>query len=233
MHIQGSVVFITGANRGLGLSFAREALARGARKVYAGMRNTEGFDIPGMVPVKLDVTDAASVAAAAALCGDTTVLINNAGIAKLMDGALDDRMIELSRELLETNYYGVVRVTQAFAPILLGNGGGAVINVLSDASWQPSQLLPAYAVTKAAAWSFSNSLRLQLKDQNVQVLNLHVGFLDTDLTKGFDMPKSDPNIVAGLTLDELIAGKQEVMGDKGTQALKNGLSLLAASYLVS
>lgn len=128
MNVQDSVVFVTGANRGLGLAFAREALSRGAAKVYAGMRDTEGFDAPGIVPIKLDVTDPPSVSAAAALCGDTTLLVNNAGIGAIQTGPLDGNMDELSRKVFETNFYGVIRVTQAFAPVLARNGGGAVIS---------------------------------------------------------------------------------------------------------
>jgi NAD(P)-dependent dehydrogenase (short-subunit alcohol dehydrogenase family) len=122
MKVQDSVVFVTGANRGFGLAVAREALSRGVSKVYAGMRNTGGFDVPGIVPVKLDVTDPASVAAAVARCADTALLVNNAGIARIVTGPLDSKMDELSRELFETNFYGMVRVTQAFAPVLAKNG---------------------------------------------------------------------------------------------------------------
>jgi NAD(P)-dependent dehydrogenase (short-subunit alcohol dehydrogenase family) len=231
VNIRDSVVFVTGANRGLGLAFAREAVARSAAKVYAGMRNTDGFDIPGIVPVKLDVTDPASVSAAAARCGDTTLLVNNAGIGRTMTGPLDGNMDELSRELFETNFYGMIRVTQAFAPALAINGGGAVINVLSDAAWLPRPMLAAYSATKAAAWSFTNTLRLQLMNQRTQVLALHVGFMDTDLTRGLDVPKTSPTDVVRQTLDGLMAGKDEVLADQGTRALKQGLSRERASYL--
>src|SRR5262245_24465385 len=147
MKIRNSVVFITGGNRGLGLAFARAAVSRGAAKVYAGMRNPNGFDLPGIVPIKLDVTDPASVRAAARQCSDTTLLVNNAGIGR-MGSPLDGSMEELSRELFETNYYGIIRVTQAFAPALASNGGGAIINVLSDAAWLPVPMLSAYSASK-------------------------------------------------------------------------------------
>src|SRR5262245_33309975 len=223
MKIQNSVVFVTGGNRGLGLAFAREALALGAAKVYAGMRNAQGFDVPGIVPVQLDVTDPASVRAAAARCGDTTLLVNNAGIGRI-GSPLDGSMEKLSREIFETNYYGLIRTTQAFAPVLARNGGGAIINVLSDATWRPVPILSAYSAAKAAAWSFTNTLRLQAKEQGTQVLALHVGFVDTDLAKGFDVPKSTPAEVARHTLDGLAAGKDEVLADEGTRRLKQGLS---------
>lgn len=230
MKVQNSVVFVTGANRGFGLALAREALARGASKVYAGMRNTAGFNEPGLVPVKLDVTDPESIAAAAARCGDVTVLVNNAGIGRIVEGALDARMESQSREIFETNYYGVIRVTQAFAPILVKNGGGAILNILSIVSWIPSQVLAAYAASKAAAWSFTNSLRLQLQPQGTQVLGLHVGFMDTDLTRGVDAPKVDPADVARQAFDDMAAGKNEVLGDDVTRTVKKGLSAEQASY---
>lgn len=233
MKVQNSVVFVTGANRGFGLALAREALARGAARVYAGMRNTAGFNEPGLVPVKLDVTDAESIAAAAARCGDVTVLVNNAGIGRVIEGPLDARMEAQSREIFETNYYGVIRVTQAFAPILGKNGGGAIINILSIVSWIPSVMLAAYAASKAAAWSFTNSLRLQLKAQGTQVLGLHVGFMDTDLTRGVELPKASPADVARQTFDDMVAGKNEVLGDEVTRTVKKGLSAEQASYFDS
>ncbi len=231
MNIKGSVVFVTGANRGLGLAFARGALARGAAKVYAGMRNTQGFDEPGLISIEIDVTDPASVTTAAAACQDVTLLVNNAGIAAVVDNPLDAAVESLSRSVLETNYYGVVRVTQAFAPILIRNGKAAIINVLSNASWLPIPFLTPYSVSKAAVWSYTNHVRLHLKDQNVQVLGLHVGFIDTDLTKGVDVPKVLPVDVVRDTLDALEAGKSEVMADEGTRTLKRSLSSDVPGYI--
>jgi NAD(P)-dependent dehydrogenase (short-subunit alcohol dehydrogenase family) len=143
MRIQGSVAFITGASRGLGLAFARELLGRGVKKVYAGVRNPDSIDLPGVVPVKADVTDPASVSAAAARCGDVTLLINNAGIGRVNAGALDPALIYSAREIFETNFYGMVRASQAFAPVLSANGGRAMVNVLSDATWFARPMLTA------------------------------------------------------------------------------------------
>jgi NAD(P)-dependent dehydrogenase (short-subunit alcohol dehydrogenase family) len=151
MNIQDSVAFVTGANRGLGLAFARELLGRGAKTVYAGVRNPNGIDAPGLVPVKLDVTDPASVQAIAARCRDVTLLINNAGIGPANTGALDPALIDSMREVFETNFYGLVRASQAFAPVLARNGGGAIINVLSDATWFARPVLTAYSAAKSAA----------------------------------------------------------------------------------
>ena len=182
MNIKHSVAFVTGANRGLGLAFARALLARGASKVYAGVRNPEGVDIPGVIAVRLDVTDPASVAAAAAQCGDVTLLVNNAGIARVMPSMLDAQLADVAREVFETNYYGVMNVSQAFAPVLAANGGGAIVNVLSDAVWVARPFLSAYAASKAAAWSFTNALRIELRGQHTLVQGVHVGFMDTDMT---------------------------------------------------
>lgn len=230
MNIAGSVVFVTGASRGLGLAFARVALAQGASRVYAGVRDPATFDVPGLIPVKIDVTDDASVAAAAAQCGDTTVLINNAGIAVLQEGSLDARMIDLSRQMMETNCYGIVRTTQAFAPILAANGGGAVVNVLSDVTWLSVPMLAAYAASKSAAWSVTNALRLELKPSNTQVVAVHVGFVDTDLTQGFDVQKSDPQNVARTVFAGVEAGDPEVLVDEGTRYIKSSLSTTDAVY---
>ena len=132
MRIENSVAFVTGANRGLGLAFAKELLGRGVKKLYAGVRNPDGVDLPGVIPVKFDVTDAAAVAAAALCCNDVTLLVNNAGIARVDASALDPAVIDNAREIFETNFYGIIRASQAFAPVLSANGGGAIVNVLSD-----------------------------------------------------------------------------------------------------
>jgi NAD(P)-dependent dehydrogenase (short-subunit alcohol dehydrogenase family) len=229
MKIQHSVAFVTGANRGLGLAFARELLKRGA-KVYAGMRNTDGFDVPGLIPVQIDVTDPASVVAAAALCADTTLLVNNAGIARLLPGALAAEHADVAREIFETNYFGVLNVSSAFAPLLGANGGGAIVNVLSDAVWLARPFLAAYAASKAAAWSLTNATRIELRAQHTLVQGIHVGFLDTDMTSGFDMTKTPPLAVVRQSLDGVEAALEEVLADEGTIALKASLSGPQAAY---
>lgn len=231
MNINNAVAFVSGANRGLGLAFARALLARGASKVYAGVRNPEGIDIPGIVAVRLDVTDPASVAAAAALCADTTLLVNNAGIARILPSMLSPDLADVAREIFETNYYGTMRLSQAFAPVLAANGGGAIVNVLSDAVWVARPFLSAYSASKAAAWSFTNSLRSELRGQHTLVQGLHVGFMDTDMTHGFDMQKTAPEAVARQALDGVEAGVEEVLADAVTVAIKASLSGPQAHYL--
>lgn len=232
MQILDSIVFITGANRGLGLAFAEEAIRRGARKVYAGTRHpVGGGTAPGIVEVQVDVTDPASVQAAAAQCADVTLVINNAGIARLHDSVLETDLIAKSREIFEVNYYGVILVSQAFAPVLAANGGGAFLNVLSDATWFARPLVAAYSASKSAAWAFTNALRIELRAQSTAVLGLHVSFIDTDLTRGFDMKKSSPEVVVRAALDGIEVNAEEVLADDFTVAVKRSLSTRESFYL--
>jgi len=231
MNIQNATVFLTGANRGIGLAFAKAVLERGARKVYAAARNPSTIELAGVTPVKLDVTSAEDVSAAAALAADTTLVINNAGIATL--GSFNTPEAEaLLRRHLETNVFGVLRVSQAFAPVLARNGGGALLNVASVASWLSSPTLANYAVSKAALWSLSNALRNDLRPQGTQVLTLHMGFVDTDLTHGINAPKSRPEDIVARALDALEAGESEVLADEFTREVKRNLSADPAIYLL-
>ncbi|WP_313033481.1 SDR family oxidoreductase [Massilia alkalitolerans] len=222
MHIQNATVLITGANRGLGAEFARQALARGAKKVYAAARKPESVTVEGVVPVRLDVTDAAAVAALAAELGDVDLVINNAGVAGVGKLLADDSADAL-RWMLETNVFGILNMSRHFAPVLQRNGGGAFVNVLSVASWKSNPALAGYAVTKAAAWSLSNGVRDALREQGTQVLGVHVGMIDTDLTRGFDLPKLTPSAVVARTFAALETGAAEVLVDEITRAVKQGL----------
>jgi len=171
MDLKNAVVLITGANRGLGLAFAREALARGARKVYAGARDPSTVTLAGVEAIKLDVTNPQDVAAAAAYASDVTLVINNAGIAAI-GGFMAEGSIESAQRHLDTNLFGSLRVAQAFASVLAANGGGALLNVLSIASWINGPLLGVYAMSKSAAWAMTNGLRNDLRAQKTQVLGL-------------------------------------------------------------
>ncbi|WP_410635376.1 SDR family oxidoreductase [Amycolatopsis sp. cmx-4-83] len=222
MDIKGAVVLVTGANRGLGRKFAEALLARGAAKVYAAARNPESVDLPGVVPLRLDVTDPASIREAAASAGDVTLLVNNAGSSTgstLLGGRLEDIRLEM-----DTHYFGTLAVTREFAPILERNGGGAVLNVLSVLSWFTAPQVAAYSAAKSAAWSLTNALRLELASQKTQVTALHVGYMDTDMAKHVDGPKVDPAVVAGLALDGVEAGRFEVLADDVTRNVRAGLS---------
>jgi NAD(P)-dependent dehydrogenase (short-subunit alcohol dehydrogenase family) len=232
MQLANAVVLITGANRGIGLAFAREALARGARRVYAAARDPASVTLPGVLAVPLDVTDADQVARAARECRDVTVLVNNAGIATT-GGFLQDPTLEATRRQMETNFFGMLRMAQAFAPVLADNGGGAMLNVLSIASWVNRPLLGSYGATKSASWALTNGLRQELRAQGTQVTALHMGFVDTELTRGIDMPKSTPEAIVRAAFDGLEAGVPEVLADEMTRQVKASLASATPAYLAA
>jgi NAD(P)-dependent dehydrogenase (short-subunit alcohol dehydrogenase family) len=221
MQIQGSVALVTGANRGIGKAIAGELLARGASKVYAAVRDPASVTDDRLVAVRLDVTDPESVAAAARELADVEIVVNNAGIARpatpLAATTAD------ARAELETNYLGLVSTTQAFAPVLAANGGGAFVNVLSVASWIGSPRLATYSASKSAAWGFTNAARVELKLQGTQVVGVHVGFVDTDLTAGMDIEKIRPETVATSALDALERGETEAVVDEWSRTVKANL----------
>lgn len=231
MKIENAVVLITGANRGIGLAFARELLARGARKVYAGARDPASITPQaGVQALRLDVNYPGAVAAAAAQAQDVTLVINNAGIAQ-PGGFLAPDSEELARRIFETNFFGVLNVSQAFAPVLKANGGGALLNVLSVASWVNGGELAAYSASKSAAWSLTNALRHELAGQKTQVLGLHMAYVDTDLTRGFEVPKSSAEAIVQRALDGLEAGADEVLADALTEQIRQGLTAARPVYL--
>jgi NAD(P)-dependent dehydrogenase (short-subunit alcohol dehydrogenase family) len=225
MHISGAIALVTGANRGLGRQFAVQLLERGAAKVYATARRPELVNIPGVEVLPLDITDAASVAAASVAAGDVNLLVNNAGVAfgaDLVTGDLD----VLHREM-DANFWGALSVIRAFAPQL---AGGAVLNVLSVLSWIGFQGSGGYAASKAAAWSLTNSVRLELAGQGTQVTGLHLGAADTDMTAGYDVPKADPAVIVKAGLDGLEAGDWEVLADEWSRVAKAALNADPRAY---
>lgn len=230
MKIENSVVLVTGANRGIGLAFARELLARGARKVYAATRNPSTLTLPGAHALQLDVTKPEEVAAAALHAADVTIVINNAGIAQ-PGGFLTQDSEAVARRIFETNFFGMLNMSKAFAPVLKANGGGALLNVLSVASWVNGGELAAYSASKSAAWSLTNALRHELAAQKTQVLGLHMAYVDTDLTRGFDVPKSSSEEIVQRALDGLEAGADEVLADARTHQVRQGLTAPRPVYL--
>ncbi|MES2360849.1 MAG: SDR family oxidoreductase [Pseudomonadota bacterium] len=230
MKIENSVVLVTGANRGIGQAFARELLARGARKVYAGVRDPASITQAGVQALRLDVNKPEDVAAAAALAPDVTLVINNAGIAQ-PGGFLAADSEDVARRIFETNFFAVLRMSKAFAPLLKNNGGGALLNVLSVASWVNGGELAAYSASKSAAWSLTNALRSELAAQKTQVLGLHMAYVDTDLTRGLDAPKSSPAEIVKRALDGLESGLDEVLADERTLQVKHGMTAARPSYL--
>ena len=230
MQVENAVVLVTGANRGIGLAFARELLARGARKVYAAARNPATVTLPGVQALQLDVTQPDQIATVVQQAGDVTLVINNAGIAQ-PGGFLAENSEAVTRRIFETNVFGVLNVSKAFAPVLKANGGGALLNVLSVASWVNGGELAAYSASKSAAWSLTNALRHELAAQKTQVLGLHMAYVDTDLTQGFDVPKTSPETIVRRALDGLAAGADEVLADTLTEQVRQGLTAPRPSYL--
>jgi NAD(P)-dependent dehydrogenase (short-subunit alcohol dehydrogenase family) len=222
MNIQHSTALVTGANRGIGKAFADALLDRGATKVYAAVRDVATVTDPRLVPVQLDVTDPDRVAAVAHELNDVQLVVNNAGVLHVAippSASLDTARVEL-----ETNYLGLVSITQAFAPVLERNGGGAFINVLSVFSWVATPLLTTYSASKAAAWSFTNAARIVLKRQGTQVVGVYAGPVDTDMTAAIDLEKIPPATVALGALDALEADEPEAVVDDYSRAIKAKLS---------
>jgi NAD(P)-dependent dehydrogenase (short-subunit alcohol dehydrogenase family) len=222
MQLKNAVVLVTGANRGIGAEFVAQLKERGAAKIYAASRSG-AVDVDGVEPIRLDVTDPAQVRAAAEAAGDVQVLINNAGIStgtSLVTGDVAD-----VRREMDTNFYGPLLMTQAFAPILKANGGGAILNVVSAMSWFTAPGSGAYAASKAAAWSLTDSARIELADQGTQVVGVHMGLVDTDMVAGLDAPKISPTTLANAGLDAIESGADEVLADEWAKLVKSGLTL--------
>jgi NAD(P)-dependent dehydrogenase (short-subunit alcohol dehydrogenase family) len=224
MQIEGTIALVTGANRGIGKAFTAALLERGAAKVYAGVRHVAAISDadPRLVAVQLDVTDADRIAAVARELGDVQLVVNNAGIARPATPLSAE--LDAARAELEVNYLGLIAITQAFAPTLAANGGGAFVNMLSVASWIGSPTLSTYSASKAATWNFTNAARIELKRQGTHVVGVHVGFVDTDLTAALDGDKIEPAAVAATALDAVEAGEPEAVVDEFSRQVKAGLS---------
>ncbi|MFH8487792.1 SDR family oxidoreductase [Streptomyces longisporoflavus] len=222
MELKNAVAVVTGANRGLGRHLAAQLVQRGA-KVYAAARRPETVDLPGVTPLRLDVTDEASIREAARIASDATLLINNAGAstgATLIGGDLE----EVRREM-DTNFFGPLTASRAFAPVIEGNGGGAVLNVLSVLSWLHPAGLGSYAASKAAAWALSNATREELAPRGIAVSALHVGYMDTDMAAAVPADqKVSAAEVAGQALDGIEKGLPEILADELTRQVKHGLA---------
>ncbi|MFL1427168.1 MULTISPECIES: SDR family oxidoreductase [unclassified Nocardiopsis] len=230
MDITGSVALVTGANRGIGRRFVDELLDRGAAKVYAAARRPGTVEVsdPRVEVLRLDLLDADSVSRAAAQARDVTLLVNNAGIATRVDLVTGDP--DAIRLELDTHFFGTLGVIRAFAPVLAANGGGAVVNVLSALSWFTTAGAGAYAVAKAAAWSMTNGVRLDLAGQGTLVQGVHLGAADTDMMAGYDVPKIDPVDVARASLDGVASGAIEVLVDDASRFVKASLAQDPAGF---
>lgn len=217
-----AVVLVTGANGGIGTHLVEQALARGAAKVYATARQPREWADPRVVPLTLDVTDPASIAAVVAAASDVTVLVNNAGASTPTPGILTHTDEEI-RHNVETNFLGPLFLARAFAPLLSAHGGeAAIIDIHSALSWYA--VAGIYSATKAALWSATNSLRLELQPAGVQVVGVHVGYVDTAMAAHATSPKLDPADLVAQIFDTLEAGGYEVLADQTSVQAKAGLS---------
>jgi NAD(P)-dependent dehydrogenase (short-subunit alcohol dehydrogenase family) len=219
--LKGTVVLVTGANGGIGTHFVHDALARGAAKVYATARSPRTWDDDRIVPLTLDVTDPASIDAAVAAAPDVTVLINNAGAnppsASLLD--LTEADIRLN---METNFFGPVFLARAFAPILAAKTESTLVDVHSVASWYAFGGI--YSAAKAALWSATNSLRIELAPKGVHVTGVHMGYVDTRMAAHAEGPKMLPAQLVTTVYDAVEAGEYEVLADELTAQVKSALS---------
>jgi NAD(P)-dependent dehydrogenase (short-subunit alcohol dehydrogenase family) len=221
MEIRGKTALVTGANRGLGRQLAMQLRDRGAR-VYAAARDPQAVDLADVTPIALDITDPASVAAAAQAASGVAILVNNAGSqtrSSLLTGDLAAIRLDM-----DTIFFGTLAVTRAFAPQLAAQGSSAMLNILSGLSWLSIPRSGAYCAAKSAEWSLTNAMRLELAPQGTRVTALHVGYMDTDMTRSLDVPKSDPAAIAKLAIDGIEAGDAEVIADEASKSVLAGLS---------
>jgi NAD(P)-dependent dehydrogenase (short-subunit alcohol dehydrogenase family) len=218
VEINGCTAFVTGANRGLGKAYVDALLAAGAAKVYAGVRDPATIKDPRITPVALDVTAAHQVQRAAANCSDVDLLINNAGAMLATPILGKDAEAALRREI-DVNVFGVLAMAHAFAPVLAGNGGGVLVNMLSVVSWYVYPFNATYCVSKHAALAVTNALRIELKAQGTAVIGVYAGFIDTDMAAQVTGEKTSPVQVAERTLDGIRRGDKHVHADKTAERL--------------
>jgi NAD(P)-dependent dehydrogenase (short-subunit alcohol dehydrogenase family) len=214
MKIQNCVALVTGGNRGLGLAFCEGLLRAGAAKVYAAARDPSKVAVGDsrIVPIGLDVTSAVDVMSAAHACQDVTLLVNNAGV--LRDSPMLGKESEAAaRGEMETNYFGVLSMVQQFAPVLAKNGGGAIINVLSVASWFTAPFMATYCASKAAEEVLTDAIRMQLRSQGTRVAGVYAGYIDTDMSAHVAQPKTSPKQVVDRSLAGLESGLERIFAD--------------------
>ena len=223
MKVGGSVALVTGANRGLGQVYARELVSRGAAKVYGAARNPAAVTEPGVTPIALDITDPERVAQVAQQCADVSLLVNNAGVMEASTFT-SAPSLDAARLEMETNYFGTLSMCRAFAPVLAANGGGAIVNMLSVVSFYTNPFNASYGASKAAAWSLTNGVRVELHHQGTLVVAVHAAFIDTDMAALVDAPKISPESVAQQAFDAVEAGQFEVLADERSRFVKASLS---------
>jgi NAD(P)-dependent dehydrogenase (short-subunit alcohol dehydrogenase family) len=212
MKIEGAVVLVTGANRGIGRALVDALLESGARRLYAAARRPDAVAArPNVVPIRLDTTNANDQQALPSRVGDVTLLVNNAGVLGAMSVLSSDRA-SIERDFA-TNFFGTLETTKAVVPVIERNGGGAIANVLTVVSFASMAPLGGYSATKAAAFSMTQSLRAELRSRKIEVHAIFPGPVDTDMSKEFTLPKTSPEVVARAIVDGIARGEEDIFPD--------------------
>jgi NAD(P)-dependent dehydrogenase (short-subunit alcohol dehydrogenase family) len=221
MNVEGAAALVTGANRGLGAAIAQALLDSGA-KVYGAARDETTITNPDVIPVRLDVNSTDDIAHVARTYRDVSIVVNNAGILRSSTSLASDA-VDAARAEMETNFFGAMQMARAFAPVLRENGGGALVNVLSVLSFISMPQGATYSASKAAAWSLTNALRIELRHQGTLVVAVHAGFIDTDMAAGVDAEKVSPQSVATQIVTAIDADAEEVLADPTSEMVKAAL----------
>jgi NAD(P)-dependent dehydrogenase (short-subunit alcohol dehydrogenase family) len=229
MNVQDSVVFITGANRGIGKAYVEALVQAGARRIYAAARSVDTLnDVVSLapdriIPIALDVTDPAQVNAAAQIAQDVTLLINNAGVIG-SGGLFTANSVETAQSEMNTNYFGPLALIRAFAPILQRNGGGAIVNMLSVVAVANAPVFNSYSASKAALYSLTQGIRAELAKQGTQVIGVFPGPVDTHMTKDVLGDKAAPSEVAKAVLQAVETGLEDVYPDPVSQTVFSAIA---------
>jgi NAD(P)-dependent dehydrogenase (short-subunit alcohol dehydrogenase family) len=203
---------------GIGKAFVEGLLAAGARKVYAGARNLADVTTRGVTPIKLDITNVDQVALAAEQCADINVLINNAGIAAATPFIASPELRDV-KAMMDTNYFGTLNMCRAFAPVLKRNGGGALVNMLSAASWTTQGFVGGYSASKMAELALTRGVRIELRSQGTLVVGVYASFVDTDMTKSLAVPKARPEDIAAAVMSGLASRTEDILADDRSREL--------------
>jgi NAD(P)-dependent dehydrogenase (short-subunit alcohol dehydrogenase family) len=211
MQLEGSVALVTGTSRGLGRAFVEELLRRGARRVYAASRDGATFSDARVVALRLDITDPVQVRAATAAAPDVQLLVNNAG-TNTAHSVLQTDLENLRRDF-DVNVHGTLGVTRAFVPVLEATKQAAIVNIISVLAMANMPMVGGYSATKAALWSLTQALRAELRGRGIRVHGAFPGVIDTDMSRGFEVPKAAPQAVASAVLDGVVAGHDDIATD--------------------
>ncbi|HME23043.1 MAG TPA: SDR family oxidoreductase [Acetobacteraceae bacterium] len=219
MQIAGSVVLITGANRGIGRAFVAGFEVEGARKIYAAARDPATIQNSRVVPIRLDIMDPQQVTSAAAACSDINVLVNNAGVGTFTP-FLEAPDMAAARLEMETNYFGTLAMCRAFAPVLACRGGGVLVNILSTASWMTWPWIGSYSASKRAQLALTMGVRMELRSQGTLVIGVFPDYVDTDMTAHVSAEKASPEEVVAATLAGIVGDKEEIVPDPRAARVK-------------